>query len=317
MADWFCGFALLAGLFCTSSETTLSAYIEGEAVYVAPLEIVRIASLGVSRGGQVEAGDVLAIMDADDARFALEAARAHHAESLARLDNLTTGKRSEEIAVIEANRAAAKADLAQAELDLERATDLVQRGVQSQSALDQARTAHDVAFARLREIDANLQVAGIAARVQEIEAARRVVEAAAAVVADAQWRLEQRTLRAPAAGRVEDIIRYAGEMAGPSAPVLSLLTPRNRKLKLFVPQSMLSRLRIGDMLGLSCDGCAAALQAKVSFIASGPEFTPPVIYSVQSRQKLVTLVEGELLGAARELAPGQIVDIRFGTGQQP
>ncbi|MBP8926023.1 MAG: HlyD family efflux transporter periplasmic adaptor subunit [Pseudomonadales bacterium] len=317
MADWFCGFALLAGLFCAPAETMLSAYIEGEAVYVAPLEIVRIATLEVGRGDQVKAGDVLASMDADDARFTLDGARARHAESVARFENLTTGKRSEEIAVIEANRAAAKADLAQANLDLERTTDLVQRKVQSQSALDQARTAHDVARAHLREIDANLQVAGIAARVQEIEAARRVVEAAAAAVGDAEWRLEQRTLRAPADGRIEDIIRYAGEMAGPSAPVLSLLTPRNRKLKLFVPESMSSRVRIGDVLGLACDGCASALQAKVNFIASGPEFTPPVIYSVQSRQKLVVLVEGELLGDARNLAPGQIVDITFGTGQQP
>ena len=99
--------------------------------------------------------------------------------------------------------------------------------------------------------------------------------------------------------------------------MLSLLTPLNRKLKLFVPQSMLSRVRIGDLLGLGCDGCAPALQARVNFIASGPEFTPPVIYSVESRQKLVVLVEGELLGAARQLAPGQIVDITIGAGQQP
>lgn len=317
MVDWFCGFALLAGLFCAPADATLSAYVEGEALYIAPLEVGRIERIEVARGEQVEAGEVLAIMDIDDARFALDAARARHSESQARLDNLTTGKRSEEIAVIEANRAAARADLAQSELDLERATDLVRRKVQSQSALDQARTAHDVARARLREIEASLQVAGIAARVQEIEAARRVVEAAAAVMADAEWRLEQRTLRAPADGRVEDIIRYAGETAGPSAPVLSLLTPLNRKLKLFVPQSMLSRVRIGDMLGLGCDGCAPALQARVNFIASGPEFTPPVIYSVESRQKLVVLVEGELLGAAQQLAPGQIVDITIGAGQQP
>ncbi|MFZ1831573.1 MAG: biotin/lipoyl-binding protein, partial [Pseudomonadales bacterium] len=140
MVDWLCGFALLAGLFCAPSDATLSAYVEGEAVYLAPLEVVRIESLEARRGDQVKAGDVLAIMDAADARFALEAASARHAESRARFDNLTTGKRSEEIAVIEANRAAARADLAQSELDLERATDLVRRKVQSQSALDQART---------------------------------------------------------------------------------------------------------------------------------------------------------------------------------
>jgi HlyD family secretion protein len=308
MADWLCSFALIAGLFCGSADTPLSGYVEGEVVFVAPIEVARIASLAVRRGDEVEAGATLASLDADDARYAVEAARARLAEAEARRGNLTTGKRAEEIAVIEANRAAARADLAQAELDLGRISDLVLRKVQRQSALDQARTARDVAAARLREMDASLQVAGIAARVKEIEAARRVVDAAAAELRDAEWRLEQRTLKAPSSGRVEEIIRYPGETAGPAAPVLMLLPPDNRKLKLFVPQPMLSRVHVGDTLALGCDGCAPGLQAKVNFIASGPEFTPPVIYSVESRQKLVVLVEAELLGEARRLAPGQIVD---------
>ena len=312
MTDWLCGFALFAGIFCGDVGTTLSGYVEGETLFVAPIAVNRIATLAVRRGDEVKAGATLATMDADDARFALEAARARRAEAEARLGNLTTGKRSEEIAVIEANRAAARADLAQTELDLQRVTGLVRRKMQSQAELDKARTAHNVAVARLREMDANLQVAGIAARVQEIEAARRVVDAAGAELRDAEWRLAQRTLIAPSDGRVEEIIRYAGETAGPAAPVLTLLPPDNRKLRLFVPQALLSRVQVGDTLALGCDGCVPGLQARVDFIASAPEFTPPVIYSVESRQKLVVLVEAELLGEARALAPGQIVDVRLG-----
>lgn len=248
-------------------------------------------------------------MDEADAQAALDAASARVAEASARLDNLLTGKRSEEIAVIEASLAAARADLAQTELDLTRISDLVQRKVQSQSALDQARTARNVARARLRESEAGLQVAGIAARVQEIEAARQALAALQAERGDAEWRLQQRTLRAPADARVEEIIRYAGETAGPGAPVLSLLTAANRKLKAFVPQAIVSQLQLGQTLLLDCDGCVQPLRAKLVFIASAPEFTPPVIYSVESRQKLVVLIEGELLDAARRLAPGQIVDI--------
>lgn len=311
MAEWFCSIALVASLFCGESPVVLSGYIEGESLFVAPIEVGRIATLDVRRGDEVKAGATLATLDASDARYALEAARAREAEAKARLENLTTGKRAEEVAVIEANRAAAKADLVQAELDLTRMTDLVHRKVQSQSALDLARTARNVAAARLKEIDANLQVAGIAARVKEIEAARRVVDAAAAEVQDAAWRLAQRTLAAPADGRIEEIIRYAGETAGPAAPVLSLLKPDNRKLKLFVPQALQSRVRVGEGLSLACDGCSEGLQARVNFIASAPEFTPPVIYSVESRQKLVVLVEAELIGEAARLAPGQIVDVRL------
>jgi HlyD family secretion protein len=317
MADWICSFTLIAQMFCSVAATTLSGYIEGESLFIAPIEAGRIATVRVHRGDQVKAGATLATLETDDAGFALEVARARHAEASARVGNLTTGKRAEEIAVIEANRAAAKADLAQAELDLTRMRDLVQHKVQSQSALDQARTARNVASARLQEIDANLQVAGIAARVQEIEAARRVVDAAAAEVRDAEWRLAQRTIIAPADGRVEEIIRYAGETAGPAAPVLALLRPDNRKLKLFVPQKLQSGMRVGQTLALRCDGCASGLQARVNFIASGPEFTPPVIYSVESRQKLVVLVEAELLGEAMGLSPGQIVDIELAALRAP
>ena len=309
MADWLCSFSLVAHMFCSVPATTLSGYIEGEPLFVAPLEGARIASLAVRRGDDIKAGDTLAVLESDDARYALDAATARHAEAKARLVNLTTGKRAEEIAVIEANRAAARADLSQADLDLARIRDLVKRKVQSQSALDQARTARNVASARLQEMEANLQVAGIAARVQEIEAARRVVDGAAAAEQEAAWRLAQRTLKAPADGRVEEIIRYAGETAGPAAPVLTLLPPGNRTLRIFVPQALASGVRIGQMLPLQCDGCASGLEARVSFIASGPEFTPPVIYSVESRQKLVVLVQADLLGEAATLSPGQIVDV--------
>jgi len=309
MADWLCSFSLIAHMFCSVPATTLSGYIEGEPLFVAPIEAGRIATLLVKRGDELNAGDTVATLESEDARFALDAARARHAEAQARLVNLTTGKRAEEIAVIEANRAAARADLAQANLDLTRIRDLVARKVQSQSALDQARTARNVASARLQEIEANLQVAGIAARVQEIEAARRVVDGAAAAERDAEWRLAQRTIKAPADGRIEDIIRYPGETAGPAAPVASLLPPGNRSLKFFVPQALVSSIRPGQVLPLRCDGCPAGLQARVSFIARGPEFTPPVIYSVESRQKPVVLVRAELLGEAAPLPPGQIADI--------
>ena len=309
MADWLCSFSLIAHMFCSVPATTLSGYIEGEPLFVAPIETGRIATLAVRRGDEVKAGATIAVLESDDARFGLDAATARHEEAKARLVNLTTGKRAEEIAVIEANRAAARADLAQAELDLTRIRDLVTRKVQSQSALDQARTARNVAAARLQEMEANLQVAGIAARVQEIEAARRVVDGAAAALRDAEWRLAQRTLKAPSDGRIEDIIRYPGETAGPAAPVVSLLPPDNRSLRFFVPQAVVSRVRTGQVLPLQCDGCPAGLQARVSFIAQGPEFTPPVIYSVESRQKLVVLVRAELLGDAAKLSPGQIADI--------
>ncbi len=312
MTSWFCGFAWLAAMFCDSgAQATLTGYIEGEQLFVAPVGSARIVELLVARGDSVAAGDPIARLDSTDAGFTLASAQALLAESQARLDNLTTGKRSEEIAVLEAARTAARTELKQTELDLTRARDLVRRGMQSQSALDSAQTRQEVAVSRVKEIDANLRVAGIAARLQEIEAARQVVAQRQTEVDRARWQVDERTVVAPVAGVIEEIIRYVGEQTSPSAPIATLLSPERKKLRLFVPEQDVSRVHLGDSLQVSCDGCVQGLVATIDFVAGEPEFTPPVLYSVANRQRLVVLVEARLEGTAAALKSGQIVDVTW------
>ncbi|MGA8714432.1 MAG: HlyD family secretion protein, partial [Roseiarcus sp.] len=126
----------------------------------------------------------------------------------------------------------------------------------------------------------------------------------------ARWRLEQRQLVAPSAGYVSDIIRRVGDVAGPSAPVVSFLPENAVKVMVYVPEAALSSLALGQELNVRCDGCEKGLSAAVTYIAREPEFTPPVIYSLESRQTLVYLVEAR---AAHDkplrLQPGQIVDV--------
>lgn len=310
MTSWFCGFAWLAAMFCDGGvHAALTGYVEGEQLFVAPVGSARIVELLVARGDSVAVGDPIARLDATDAGYSLQSAQALLAESQARLDNLTTGKRSEEIAVLEAARTAARTELKQTELDLTRARDLVQRGMQSQSALDSALTRQEVAVSRVKEVEANLKVAGIAARLQEIEAARQVVAARQAEVDRAQWQLDERTVLAPVAGVIEEIIRYVGEQASPGEPIATLLSPERKKLRLFLPERDVSKIHLGDSLRVSCDGCVQGLVATVDFVAGEPEFTPPVLYNVANRHRLVVLVEARLEGAAAGLKSGQIVDV--------
>jgi HlyD family secretion protein len=312
MTSWFCGFAWLAAVFCDGGVTpTLTGYIEGEQLFVAPTGSARIVELLVTRGDTVTAGDPIAQLETTDADFALQSAQSLLAESQARLDNLTTGKRSEEIAVLEAARTAARTELKQTELDLTRARDLVRRGMQSQSALDSAQTRQEVASSKVREVEANLKVAGIAARLQEIEAARQVVAARQTEVDRARWLRDERTVVAPVAGVIEEIIRYVGEQTSPGAPIATLLSPERKKLRLFVPEQDVSRVHLGDSLQVSCDGCVQGLVATIDFVAGEPEFTPPVLYSVANRQRLVVLVEARLEGDAVNLKSGQIVDVTW------
>ena len=74
-------------------------------------------------------------------------------------------------------------------------------------------------------------------------------------------------------------------------PVLALLPPGNLKVRFFVSEALLPQIKIGETVTITCDGCAADLAAKVSFIARQSEFTPPVIYSLDERSKLVFLIE--------------------------
>jgi HlyD family secretion protein len=149
------------------------------------------------------------------------------------------------------------------------------------------------------------------ARNETIEAARRNVAAAEAALAKARWRLDELTVVAPAAALVERIVRRPGEMAGPEQGVVSLLPPENRKVRFFVPQDQRASFPPGTRISIACDGCAADLTATVTRLADEAEFTPPVIYSVERRQKLVFAVEARPdTAAGLALHPGQPVDVR-------
>jgi HlyD family secretion protein len=106
-----------------------------------------------------------------------------------------------------------------------------------------------------------------------------------------QTRLNRRNGVSPSDGIVQQIYFRPGETTPPSRPVLALLPPGNLKIRFFVPETALARVHYGDTVQVSCDGCARALTAKVTFIASAAEYTPPVIYSLEERAKLVYLVQ--------------------------
>jgi HlyD family secretion protein len=118
-------------------------------------------------------------------------------------------------------------------------------------------------------------------------------------------------VKSPATGVVDQVLRRVGEIAAPEAPVLSLLPDGNRIVRFFVPEELRSRITPGMGVAISCDGCPEGLTAKVSYVAAEAEYTPPVIYSVESRRKLVFMIEAEPERDARALNPGQPVSVRL------
>lgn len=126
----------------------------------------------------------------------------------------------------------------------------------------------------------------------------------------AKTRLDRRRLYSPVTGTVHQIYYRPGETVPASKPIMALLPPGNIKVRFFVPEAMLPRIALGDKIQVSCDGCGAPIEARISFISRNAEFTPPVIYSIDERHKLVYLVEARA-EKVESLRVGQPVDVRM------
>jgi HlyD family secretion protein len=283
---------LLAGLLslgaCSSGgKSVYQGYAEGEYVRVAAPFAGSLTALAVKRGDQVKAGAPLYALEQENER----AARLEAEERLKKAGNSLEAARAQRVQA---------AQLKHAEQTYRRTQELAGKRFVSPQALDDARSSLDQARAGLASLDA------------QATAAAAEAEAAKAVLAQAKWKLDQKTVAAPVAGAVDDTLYVKGEWVPAGSPVVSLLPPQNIKARFFVPESRLGGLKPGQAVELRCDGCAAPIAATISFIASQAEYTPPVIYSKENRAKLVYLVEARPRPEdAVRLHPGQPLDVQL------
>jgi HlyD family secretion protein len=292
---------------------TFQGYGEGEYVYVASPYAGRLEKLDVARGAQVAAGATLFVIEHGVEQAAVDAAEAKVRNADAVITNLVGAKRKPELDALRAQIESATAALKLAKTQLDQKESLRKRGYVTQEALDVARANYERDTAQLTQMQAQLR-SGLQSvgREAEIDAARANLEAARAELAQAKVKRDQKIAVAPAAALVQDTFFREGEWVPAGSPVVSLLPPGNIKARFFVPEAVVGRLRIGDRVSISCDGCAAPFAARISFVSPQAEYTPPVIYSRESRQKLVFMIEARPDGAdARKLHPGQPVDVRL------
>jgi len=310
MTEFLCALPLVARLLaCAAPEVLGVGYVEGEYVHLAPVSTAELVDVAVRQGDRVSVGQVVARQERSDAEIALAEAEAAGEEAAAELANLKEGSRPEEIAVTEASLEAAQVRLREAERQAERQTALARREVVSQANLDTALAARDTALTEVAELEARLAVERLPARAQVVAAAEGRLKGAEAATRNARWRLDKRSVTAPVGGRVADVFRRTGEIAGPTEPVVSILPDGAFKVVVFVGETEVAGLSPGTVLAVRCDGCPDGLTATVSYVADEPEFTPPVIYSVENRQKLVYRVEARPPSGSSALRPGQIVDV--------
>lgn len=253
------------------SNSAWLGYAVGDNAFIAAPQAGWVTKLAVQRGDAVNDGQLLFTLDDTSQASARDQAEAAIA--------LAAGQLTE-----------AKANLDLTQRELVRQSGLLRDSAGTKQAYDIAKSNYDQAVARVAQINA-----------QE--------DAARAALANARYQLTERDVVARTTGRVEDVFFREGEYAPAMTPIVSILPPKNVFVRFFVPESQFAQVKLGQRVSIGCDGCAPGLTATIAFIAQQEEFTPPVIFSIGNREKLVFKLEARAPGGLK-LNPGQPVQVR-------
>ena len=246
-------------------------YGEGDNAFISAPQPGWVTQMKVERGQVVHRGDLLFVLDDTQQRVGPRPGgrRPGHPPS--------------------ASLAQEQSNLAYTRTELSRQDQLARANAGTPTARDQALTNYQQSVARIAQLQA---------QIGQMEAS----------LMGAAYGLSQRQILAQTEGPVQDIYFREGEYVPAATPVLSLLPPANVYVRFFVPETQFARIRLGRKVRISCDGCKTTT-ATITFIAQQEEFTPPVIFSVGNREKLVFKLEARAPGGLA-IHPGQPVDVR-------
>jgi len=240
----------------------------------------------------------------------LEAAEAQAAAARALLAELEAGARPEELAQARAALAAARDREADARRDAARVAELLAGGALSQEAYDKALLAQELAASQAEQSRQQLALLEAGVRRERIDAQRAQVEQAEAAARALAASLATMSIKAPFAGVITVRHREPGEIVSLGAPVLSLMNPAERWVRIFVPEARVGALRLGLRARITCDSFPARSYAgEVVTIASEAEFTPRSVQTKESRQTTVYAVEVLVANPGLKLKPGMPADV--------
>lgn len=316
----FTALACLLGLLSGCGERRADyfpGYAEADYVRLASPLGGTLARLYLKRGDRVARGADAFVLEQDNERAARLAAQSRVERARAALADLEKGRRPDELAAVRAQLGQAEAALRLSRAELARTADLAQARFVAPSRLDEARAALARDQQRVNELQAQVRVAQLGARPDQVAAARQDVRMAEQELAQASWAQAQKSLKVPLDAQVEDVLYREGELVPAGMPVVKLLAPQYVKVRFFVPETRLGALKPGQPVSIACDGCGAPLAGAISFIAHNAEYTAPLIYSKENRASLVFMVEATPQAAdAARLRPGQPVEVRLaGSGR--
>lgn len=293
-----------------SRNPPLQGYLEGEYIYLAVNFSGILKQLLIFRGNEVKAGQLLFVLDSEPEASQLEQAKNQLDQEEKKLLDIETGQRKTILESITAQREQAVANLQLSKQNVERYRVLFKQGAVAKVTLDEAESSYQRDLNAVNQYAANLAEAAQGARQDAINAQIAAVNAAKAAVTKAEWQLAQKSVYAPVSGRIFDTYYKVGEFVNIQQPVASLLAPGDIKLVFYIAEPRRSEVLLDKTVYFTCDGCDRYYSASINYISPQAEYTPPVIFSRESREKLVFRIEAHLpLATAQRFYPGQPVDV--------
>ncbi|HVT16958.1 MAG TPA: efflux RND transporter periplasmic adaptor subunit [Thermoanaerobaculia bacterium] len=292
------------------NQIAAAGHVEATDVRVAAKVGGRLLNFTLQEGDQVKQGQVLAELDTTDSRLGLEQARAERDQAAAELALQVAGATKEEVAQAASEVSGAQADLAGAQKDLDRMQALLDRGSGTAKSRDDARTRRDMAAARLRGAREVLASLRRGTRPELIAQARARLAAAEARVATLAQQVKDATVISPLTGVVTEKVAQQGELQQAGSPLCVVTDLANAWLTVFVAETDLARIRLGQPAEVATDG-GQRRGGHITYISSEAEFTPKNVQTRDERVKLVYKVKVGLDNRDGLFKPGMPAEARF------
>jgi len=296
---------------CQRSDTRIyNGYAEGEYVNISSTQSGKLDKLFVKRGNKISINENLFALECDSELLSLKQAQADLAAAESILKDYRKGSRPEEIRVIEAQLSQAIANADNAAKQFKRNRELFPANAVSKTQLDDSMALEKATEAKVKELQNALSVAKLSKRLDQISAQEKRVEQLRSAVKLAQWKVDEKGVKSRYDALVFDTLYREGEFVPQGGIIIRLLPPENIKIRFFVPQKISESLHIGDNVSIVSRSDGKKIPAKITYISSEAEFTPPIIYSNETKEKLTYMIEAyPQKNAAPLLHPGQPVEV--------
>jgi HlyD family secretion protein len=285
-----------------------SGTIECTQVQVAPQVGGRLLQLPPQEGDALTNGQLVAQIDASDYRLKRDEARAALALAQSQLDLLLAGSRTEDVQRGQAQVREARASAEAAAAEVKRIAQAFAQKSVTQKQMDDATAMAERTAAALTAAEQQLAKLVAGNRKEEIEVARSQVEVARSKLATSEKAIADCTVTAPMAGAVTTRSREVGEMVSPGAPLVTLSRLDEVWLSVYVPETQLGGVKLGQPARVKIDGEAKMFAGKVTFISPEAEFTPKNVQTPDERAKLVYRLKITLPNPDGVFKPGMPAD---------